>query len=296
LARITTVGVSADLKERAIGVCPPWRSLVPRSNVLAKYTRSLEKGLEVPIENRMALPLLSSRKPIRIAPLIAARDLDLHGLLKGVTTFNFHPHLPHYALTTEDTKLVQVLARQPIDMSRPHPFTEAETASSIRSSGCPERKASSRHLVGRLHNIYDVVWRVESLENFWKNLASIPLTSGTQTQQRARPRSRLIYQVLRIAVCYCHLSEPHKDIDKPSEGELTIARREFEEFLWLSTFLYVLQFIAGLDTALGGPQNLYYETQVLVIPERPMPSIGCCRIPPYCRSSIHCVWSPALAS
>ena len=56
---------------------------------------------------------------------VAARDSDARGWLTGVTTFNFHSHLPHYALTTDDTKLIRVLARQPIDMSRPHPFTEA---------------------------------------------------------------------------------------------------------------------------------------------------------------------------
>src|SRR5947199_10765373 len=34
-------------------------------------------------------------------------------------------HLPHYALTTDDTRSIHVLARQPIDTSRPHPFTDA---------------------------------------------------------------------------------------------------------------------------------------------------------------------------
>jgi hypothetical protein len=38
---------------------------------------------------------------------------------------NSHPHLPHYALTTDDAKLIRVLARQPVEMSRPHPLTEA---------------------------------------------------------------------------------------------------------------------------------------------------------------------------
>ena len=61
----------------------------------------------------------------QIAPLTAMRDLDTRGWLTGVTTFNSHPHLPHYALTTDDAKLIRVLARQPMDMSRAHPFTEA---------------------------------------------------------------------------------------------------------------------------------------------------------------------------
>jgi hypothetical protein len=50
-----------------------------------------------------------------IAPLTAFRDLDKLGLLKHVPTLNFHPHLPHYALTNDDGQTVKLLARQPID-------------------------------------------------------------------------------------------------------------------------------------------------------------------------------------
>ena len=45
--------------------------------------------------------------------------------LNGVSNFSFHKHLPHYAVTTDDSSLVKVLATQPIDLSKPHPFTEA---------------------------------------------------------------------------------------------------------------------------------------------------------------------------
>ena len=55
----------------------------------------------------------------------AFRDIDKLGLLNNVPTLNFHPHLPHYELIPEDTKAVHVLARQPIDLDRPHPFTAA---------------------------------------------------------------------------------------------------------------------------------------------------------------------------
>ena len=74
----------------------------------------------------------------QIAPLTAMRNFDTRGWLTGVTTFNFHQHLPHYALT-EDSGSARVLARQPIDMSKPHPFTEAGTESSTVSCGCPPR-------------------------------------------------------------------------------------------------------------------------------------------------------------
>jgi hypothetical protein len=80
------------------------------------------KGLGAPVENRYPAVV---DKTNQIAPLTAIRDLDLCGYLKGVTTFNFHPHLPHYALTSEGSNSVHVLARQAIDMSRQHPFKNA---------------------------------------------------------------------------------------------------------------------------------------------------------------------------
>ena len=61
----------------------------------------------------------------QIAPLTAFRDIDKLGLLKDVPTLNFHPYLPHYEVTVGDTKSVHVLARQPIDTDRRHPFTTA---------------------------------------------------------------------------------------------------------------------------------------------------------------------------
>jgi len=99
--------------------------LVPRQQRFGKYTRSLMKGISVPVENRYGLRPAVVNGTDQIAPLTTMRDLDVRGWLKGVTTFNFHPHLPHYALTTDDTKSVRVLATQPIDMSKPHPFTAA---------------------------------------------------------------------------------------------------------------------------------------------------------------------------
>lgn len=90
-----------------------------------RYTRSLLEGLGIPVENRYGLRPAVAKGANRIAPLTIARDLDRRGWLVGVQTFNFHMHLPHYAVTTDDTSSIRVLARQPIDLSRPHPFTEA---------------------------------------------------------------------------------------------------------------------------------------------------------------------------
>ena len=122
--RTTTSASPTDLKQRADGVRPPRRRPRAPPAALRKYTRSLMKGLGIPVENRYGLrPARGPRARNEIAPLDDRADLDKRGWLEGVTTFNFHMHLPHYAVTDEERQSVHVLARQPIDLSRPHPFT-----------------------------------------------------------------------------------------------------------------------------------------------------------------------------
>ena len=83
-------------------------------------------GLAVPVMNQFGRrPATVKGTKNQIVPLTINKDLDKLGVLKGVTTFNFHLHLSHYALTTKDSTSIHILARQPIDLSRPHPFTAA---------------------------------------------------------------------------------------------------------------------------------------------------------------------------
>jgi len=111
--------------------------------------------------------------------LTAIRDLDSRGWLKGVTTFNFHPHLPHYALTNEDTRCVQVLARQPIDMSRPHPFTEAGNREFNTFIWMPPNGARAGDILLADSTIFTTLFGgVESLETFLEK------SSNDATQQR----------------------------------------------------------------------------------------------------------------
>ena len=106
-----------------------------------------------------------------IAPLTAFRDLDKLGLLENVPTFNFHLHLPHYELTTEDTKSVHVLARQPIDPDRPHPFTAAGNTEFNCLLWMPpkEQRAGDIVLVDST-NFTTLFGGTESLSNFWRNI------------------------------------------------------------------------------------------------------------------------------
>src|SRR5512144_129654 len=110
------VGASDDMAVRAMEYAHHGDALVPRQQRFGKYTRTLMKGLDIPVENRYGLRPLRDPGTKDIAPLTIMRDLDTRGFLKGVTTFNFHMHLPHYAVTTEHAKSIHVLSRQPIDL------------------------------------------------------------------------------------------------------------------------------------------------------------------------------------
>ena len=153
-------------------------ALVPRQQRFGKYTRSLMTGLGVPVVNQFGLRPATVKGTQQIAPLTINKDLDKLGLLEGVTTFNFHPHLPHYALTTEDTKAIHVLTRQPIDLDRPHPFTAAGNTEFNSFIWMPPNGDRAGDILLADSTIFTTLFGgVESLETFWKNVATMPLTS-----------------------------------------------------------------------------------------------------------------------
>lgn len=166
------VGASADTKERQIEHLHHGDELVPRQQRFGGYTRALMKGLGIPVENRWGLrPAVGDGG--RIAPLTVAADLDTPGWLRGVRNFNFHQHLPHYAVTTDDARAVRVLARQPIDRSRPHPFTSAGNTEFNALVWMPPSGERAGHVLLADSTIFSTLFGVdESLERFWKNLAT----------------------------------------------------------------------------------------------------------------------------
>ncbi len=146
--------------------------IVPRQQRFSQYTRSLMKALDVPVINQYGLRPAVVKGTKEIAPLTAFRDLDKLGLLNNVTTFNFHPHLPHYELTTGDAKSVHVLGRQPIDPDRPHPFTAAGNTEFNALLWLPPRdQRAGNVLLVDSTNFTTLFGGTDSLENFWKNLA-----------------------------------------------------------------------------------------------------------------------------
>jgi hypothetical protein len=170
------VGASDDMKVRAMEYAHHGDALVPRQQRFGLYTRTLMKGLGIPVENRYGLRPLRDPGTEEIAPLTIMRDLDTRGFLKGVTTFNFHMHLPHYEVTTEDTKSIHVMARQPIDLSNPHPFTEAGNREFNMFLWMPPCGDRAGDVLLADSTIFSTLFGVsESLENFWRNLAKMKI-------------------------------------------------------------------------------------------------------------------------
>lgn len=166
------VGISSDLKERAMEYAHHGDALVPRQQRFGKYTRSLMQGLGVPVDNRYGLRPGVVQGTTQIAPLSINRDLDRRGWLTGVTNFSFHKHLPHYAITS-DTGSVHVLGRQPVDTSKPHPFIEAGNTEFNSFVWMPAAGNRGGEILVADSTIFSTLFGADdSLRRFWTNLAT----------------------------------------------------------------------------------------------------------------------------
>ena len=168
------VGFTDDPAQRQVEYLHHGDPLVPRQQRFTAYTRSLMKALDVPVHNTWGLRPAVVEGTSEITPLTGFRDLDTPGLLAGVTTFNFHPHLPHYELTAPESDSLRVLGRQRVDPLRPHPFTEAGNAGFNALIWMPPsgERAGDIVLVDST-NFTTLFGGTDSLKNLWHNLATM---------------------------------------------------------------------------------------------------------------------------
>jgi hypothetical protein len=167
------IGVSDDLDVRNMEYYHHGDALVPRQQRFGGYTRSLMQGLGLPVENRYGLRPARASGSDKPAALSIARDLDTKGWLERVANFNFHKHLPHYALTTNDTKSVRVLAKQPIDVSKPHPFVQAGNREFNTFLWMPPSGERAGDVLFADSTVFNTLFGGdESLERFWRNLVT----------------------------------------------------------------------------------------------------------------------------
>ncbi|MEV6100122.1 hypothetical protein [Nocardia sp. NPDC051981] len=168
------VGFTDDNAQRQIEYEHHGDPLVPRQQRFGQYTRSLMKALDVPVHNIWGLRPAVVEGTDQIAPVTAFRDLDTPQLLDQVTTFNFHPHLPHYELTAPESDSLRVLASQRVDPHRPHPFTSAgNTEFNTLIWMPPAGPRAGDILLIDSTNFTTLFGGTDSLRHLWHNLATM---------------------------------------------------------------------------------------------------------------------------
>ena len=168
------VGDTDDYPRRQVEYLHHGDPLVPRQQRFGRYTRSLMTALDVPVHNMWGLRPAVVPGTLDIAPLRAVPDLDQLGLLRGVDTFNFHPHLPHYALTAPESAAVRVLGRQPVDVGRPHPYVDAgHTDFNALIWMPPAGERAGDILVVDSTHFTTLFGGTDSLKSFWHNLVKM---------------------------------------------------------------------------------------------------------------------------
>ncbi|WAJ46634.1 hypothetical protein OK015_09335 [Mycobacterium sp. Aquia_216] len=151
---------------------------IPPQQGFGGFGRSLLAGLGVPVENRFGLRPAAgpdgSPMPIEIES-----GLDRLKFLDGVSTFNVHPHLPHFERLGDAVLKMNVLARQRIDPTAPaHPFLHGgrSTFDALLHSGIGVFAGDV--LVGDATLWSSTAGGLDSLRRLWTNII----------QRRASPR------------------------------------------------------------------------------------------------------------
>lgn len=170
------VGFTDDLTQRQVEYEHHGDRLVPRQQRFSRYTRSLMRALAVPVHNIWGLRpgvVAGTRDPL---PLTTFRDYDELGLLADVPALSFHQHLPHYELTAPEGADLRLLARQRVDLERPHPFTATGNTEFNAVIWMPPTgdRAGDIVLIDSTH-FTTLFGGTESLRNLWRNLATMPL-------------------------------------------------------------------------------------------------------------------------
>jgi hypothetical protein len=149
--------------------------LVPEQQRIGGFARELLRALGLSVENRYGLRPARSVRDLSPAPLQTFMDPHTPNVLQNVLTFNLHPHLPHLHVVGPNDDNVVVLAKQPIDLQAPsHPFVEA--GNTVFNALLWVPPAGPR--AGNIFVCDATLWSsafsgLQSLEQFWKNLATM---------------------------------------------------------------------------------------------------------------------------
>ncbi|HEY1725382.1 MAG TPA: hypothetical protein VGF89_08160 [Steroidobacteraceae bacterium] len=155
---------------------------IPARQCFGDFGIALLHGLGLSVKNRFGLrpAKMSDGSP---APLGISSPIDRAGLLEGVTTFNLHPHLPHFERLGEGIGKLEVLARQLIDpRAPPHPFTaQGRRDFDVLLQSNPD-VFRGRVLICDATTWSSTVGGVESLQRFWHNVAMLQKSSLSRSR------------------------------------------------------------------------------------------------------------------
>ena len=143
---------------------------VPAQQRFGGFALSLMAGLGLPIRNRFGLR--PARETDGSASPVEVVSRDVFGILTGISALNLHPHLPHFERLGQSVQGLEVLVRQPIDMTAsPHPFT-----SGGRKDFDAMLQATREAIPGCLVVADATLWNAvsgprDTLEKLWRNVA-----------------------------------------------------------------------------------------------------------------------------
>jgi hypothetical protein len=150
---------------------------IPPQQRFGGFARSLLAGLGVPVDNRFGLhpAAESDGSP---AAIEAEGALDHLHLLRGVDTFNLHPHLPQFERLQGAAGKLDVLVRQKIDLTAPpHPFTRDGRATFDALLQSRPGTFAGHLFVGDATLWSSTAGGVDSLRRLWTNVVERPVRS-----------------------------------------------------------------------------------------------------------------------
>jgi hypothetical protein len=144
----------------------------PPQQRFGNFARALLAELGVPVVHRFGLHP-AAEEDGSPAPLLIDASADRLGVLRGVSTFNLHAHLPHFA--DFDVRHFDVLARQRVSSAvPPHPFGLAGNQYFNALLQSKPGVFAGTLLVGDATLWSSTAGGLESLRRFWRNVATSP--------------------------------------------------------------------------------------------------------------------------
>lgn len=146
---------------------------VPGQQRFGGFARSMLRELGVSVSNRFGLRPAKMRDGSPV-PIQINSKADRFSLLRGVTTLNLHPHLPHFEMFGDAPHKLDVLAEQLIDLEAPpHPFVKQG-----RKTFDALLQSKPNVFGGRLFICDATIWSstaggLGSLRQFWANMTQL---------------------------------------------------------------------------------------------------------------------------